>query len=79
MRLIACHAPHLLTNSQSNAFINFIKDRWAINEEANWETIEKVTKWIRENKSNLDPKTLETLNSFYFRRLSEVGLDFPAT
>jgi len=79
MRLIACHAPHLLTNSQSDAFINFIKDRWTQNEEAKWETIEKVTKWIRENNSKLDSKTLENLNGFYSRRLSEIGLDFPAT
>ena len=79
MRLIACHAPHLLSNSQSDAFINFIKDRWTQNEEAKWETVEKVTKWIRENTNISDPQTLETLNGFYSRRLSEIGLDFPAT
>ena len=79
MRLIACHAPHLLSNSQSDAFINFIKDRWTQNEEAKWETVEKVTKWIRENTNKSDPQTLETLNDFYSRRLSEIGLDFPAT
>ena len=79
MRLIACHAPHLLSNSQSNTFINFIQDRWTQNEEAKWETVEKVTKWIRENTNISDPQTLETLNGFYSRRLSEIGLDFPAT
>ena len=79
MRLIACHAPHLLSNSQSDNFINFIKDRWTRNEEAKWETVEKVTKWIRDNTTKSDPKTLETLNSFYSTRLREIGLDFPAT
>ena len=79
MRLIACHAPHLLSNSQSDAFINFIKHRWTLNEEAKWETVEKVTKWIRDNTTKSDPKTLETLNSFYSTRLREIGLDFPAT
>ena len=79
MRLIACHAPHLLSNSQSDAFINFIKDRWTQNEEAKWETVEKVIKWLGENTNKSDPETLETLNGFYSRRLSEIGLDFPAT
>ena len=79
MRLIARHAPHLLSNSQSDAFINFIKDRWTQNEEAKWETVEKVIKWIGENTNKSDPETLETLNGFYSRRLSEIGLDFPAT
>ena len=79
MRLIACHAPHLLSNSQSDAFINFIKDRWTMNEEANWETLEKVMKWMRENDTGLDPQLLATLNAFYSRRLSEIGLDFPTT
>ena len=79
MRLIACHAPHLLSNSQSDAFFNFIRDRWASSEEAKWETADKVTKWITENGTKLDQETLENLNSFYSRRLSEVGLDFPTT
>ena len=79
MRLIACHAPHLLSNSQSDAFFNFIRDRWASSEEAKWETADKVTKWITENGTKLDQETLENLNSFYSRRLSEVGLDFLTT
>ena len=32
MRLIACHAPHLLSNSQADTFVNFIKDRWTLTE-----------------------------------------------
>ncbi len=79
MRLIACHAPHLLSNSQSDAFVNFIKDRWVHNEEAKWQTAEKVRKWVGENDKKLDPKLLAAFNAFYSRRLSEVGLDFPAT
>ena len=79
MRLIACHAPHLLSNSQSDAFVNFIRDRWVPNEEAKWETVEKVAKWMRENDTEFDPQKLATFNAFYSRRLSEVGLDFSAT
>ena len=79
MRLIACHAPHLLSNSQSDAFVNFIRDRWVPNEEVKWETVEKVTKWMTENDTEFDPQKLITLNAFYSRRLNEVGLDFPAS
>ena len=79
MRLVACHAPHLLSNSQSNAFVNFIKDRWTFTEEAKWETVEKVKEWIKNNDAELDPKTLATFKAFYSRRLNEVGLDLPSS
>ena len=68
-----------LSNSQSDAFVNFIRDRWVPNEEAKWETVEKVAKWMRENDTEFDPQKLATLNAFYSRRLNEVGLDFPAS
>ena len=76
MRLIACHAPYLLSNSQADAFVNFIKDRWTLTEGAKWETLETVKKWLKNSEAELDPETLATFKTFYSRRLNEVGLDF---
>jgi len=47
--------------------------RWA---EAQWETLEKVKKWLKNSDAELDPKTLATFKAFYSRRLNEVGLGF---
>ena len=76
MRLIACHAPYLLSNAQADAFVSFIKDRWTLTEGAKWETLETVKKGLKNSEAELDPKTLATFKAFYSRRLNEVGLGF---
>ena len=76
MRLIACHAPHLLSNSQKDSFVNFIRDRWSQTGKTGWETAEKVSdaldKMASEGEGGVE--VLQNYRNFYNERLQEVGI-----
>ena len=76
MRLIACHAPHLLSNSQQDSFINFIQDRWSQTEKTDWETVEKVSEALNKMESGVegDVEVLQNYRNFYNKRLQEAGI-----
>ena len=76
MRLIASHAPQLLSNSQKVSFINFIRDRWGQTGKTDWETIEKVSEALNKMESGgeVAGEVLQNYRNFYNKRLQEAGI-----
>jgi len=76
MRLIASHAPQLLSNSQKDSFINFIRDRWSQTGKTDWETLEKVSEALNKMESGGegDVEVLQNYRNFYNKRLQEAGI-----
>ena len=76
MRLIASHAPQLLSNSQQDSFINFIRDRWSQIGKTDWETVEKVSEALNKMESGFegDVEVLQNYKNFYNKRLQEAGI-----